>query len=360
VPGAGFAGSGQTTQNMRSCATTLIASSFLALASAAIAPEAVAKPRPIMIDSFGLWTLKKLGFNSISFPVSPHVQRKTISIGFRLPKTARQGPRTWYLIHLHFRIEFSTRSGSGRAYVDASTGAANDTRASAQIRFDVVRDGTKLTIASDSLGLVAGHVVKRSSSRQRTIVFDNYIPYAGIKPGLNVLGLELEQYGSVRVERLEFFPDTGIRYSPLSPARISLGVRVESQRVDVGKPFKLEAQVRNTGGNVARGGVIAIDFSRDELRAERGVMRLLPPIGGGRTIRRDFYLRALGPGAHEVDVEARVGLSRPVVPVKVVARAANRMSSPHSAVVSWWLWVVVGLGGAAGVAMGLWRLQRKS
>lgn len=103
--------------------------------------------RPVTINSFGLWTLKRLGYGPIEFPVSgplrfpeiPGYERRGVSRRYLLPNAARQWPRTWYLIHVHFRIVFSPESNSGRAYVGASTGAPSALRASAQIIFKVSR-----------------------------------------------------------------------------------------------------------------------------------------------------------------------------------------------------------------------------
>jgi hypothetical protein len=187
--------------------------------------SARAGQRPVAINSFGLWTLKRLGYGPIEFPVAgplrfpeiPGYERRGVSRRYLLPNAARQGPQAWYLIHLHFRIVFSSESRAGRAYVGASTGAPSDLRASAQIIFKIARRGGRLWISSDSLGLVAGHRVREASLRTWTLKFDNYIPYAGVKPGLNELEFGLEQTKGVRIKRLQFFPDSGIRYSPYSP-----------------------------------------------------------------------------------------------------------------------------------------------
>src|SRR5205823_5879123 len=137
---------------------------------------------------------------------------ETSSIRFELPANAHQGPRDWYLIHLSFRIEFHADTGSGSAYVSAATGAASDPRTSAQIRFDVRKSRSRTSVSSDSLGLVNGHVVKTSTSLVHLVKFDNYIPYAGIKPGVNVLTFQIEQYQNVRVKAVTFFDDSGITY----------------------------------------------------------------------------------------------------------------------------------------------------
>jgi hypothetical protein len=303
--------------------------------------------RPVTIKAFGLWTLKRLGYHGVDFSVEPRAQRKTVTFRFRLPRGARQGPRNWYLTHLHFRIAFSRHSGSGRAYVEALT----DGRGSAQIRFDVVRVGSHPVITSDSLGLVAGHVVKTSGALIRTMTFDNYNERGGVTPGINTLTLELEQYGDVRVDSLRFLQDTGIRYSPYSPARISLGVRVDHQRVIVKQLVKLNITVRNSGESTVKGGIVALDFSDNELQADRSTAQSLPTLRGGSSVEETFYLRPLEPGLHQAYVEARAGLSRPVVPLRILAVPRSTGSSGGSR--GWWWWLVpavIASGAAAAIA----------
>ncbi len=126
-------------------------------------------------------------------------------------------------------------------------GRVIDPRTSAQIIFKVSRRGGKLWISSDSLGLVAGHRIREASSRSWTLTFDSYIPYAGVKPGLNELEFGLEQTKGVRIKSLRFFVDSGIRYSPYSPARITLRARALPRRVRLGHPVRVVATMRNTG-----------------------------------------------------------------------------------------------------------------
>ncbi len=87
-------------------------------------------PTPVLADSVGRWTLDRLGNGDAVFrsagPSTQHVY-------FRLPRGARQGGKTWYLIHLHFRVQFSNWSKPG--YADVTV--LNNAFASAHIRFCV-------------------------------------------------------------------------------------------------------------------------------------------------------------------------------------------------------------------------------
>lgn len=255
------------------------------------------------------------------------------------------------MIHLHFAIVIARHSGSGRVYVSAATGPTHFTWTSAQIRFDVVRRGDSLSITSDSLGLVAGHLVRISPERKREIVFDNYIPYRGIKPGLNALTFELQHYGRARVTSLRFFADSGIRYANHSPARAALGVNVDRQRIMVGEALAIDVEVRNSGGSKTTPGLVGLDFSRTDMVAQGRVVSRVRPIPSGETSHKTFHLRALRAGLHEVDVEAQVGLSHPIVPFKVLVVGPTSRSN---AAWRWWLGVasaILGVGVLGGIRL---------
>jgi hypothetical protein len=278
----------------------------------------------VTIDSFGLWTLKRLGYGPIAFPVSgplrlpeiPGYERRGVSRWYLLPNKARQGPRTWYLIHLHFRIVFSPKTRSGRAYVTASTGAPSDLRASAQIIFKVERRGGKLWISSDSLGLVAGHRVREAPSRRWTLAFDNYVPYAGVKPGRNELEFGLEQTNGVRIRSLRFFSDSGIRYSPYSPAQVTLSARSSPRRVRLGHPLTVVATIRNTGGRGIGNALVLVDYSRSDFKP-RGADSKRLRLPGKSNVRASFSFEPVRTGDFEVDLEARAALSNPVIPLRI-------------------------------------------
>jgi hypothetical protein len=74
---------------------------------------------PVLIDSFGIWTLEDLGYSDLIFPCEEDIE--SISVEYRLPQNASQGPSTWYIIHLDFGIEFSGLSEDGFCDVSAST-----------------------------------------------------------------------------------------------------------------------------------------------------------------------------------------------------------------------------------------------
>jgi hypothetical protein len=283
------------------------------------APASGANERPVLIGHPGIWTLHRLGLAAVDFPVAPRTRSRRVNAGsFRLPSSAHQGRGSWYLIHLHFQIVFARTSRSGEAYVSAATGSLSDLRTSAQLIFKVRRQGRQLSVASDSLGLVAGHQVKETHRRSHASVFDNYIPYRGIRPGINALTFQLEQYGGVSVEKLVFFPDSGIRYSKSSPVRLSLGVRTDHQKVAVGDQITIFVDVQNTGGTPAKRIMLGTSYSPSELEAVASPSMPIMHLGAGKSTQQKLVFRALRKGLHEVDVQATGGLSQPLVPLRVL------------------------------------------
>jgi hypothetical protein len=209
-------------------------------------------------------------------------------------------------------------------------GRVIDPRTFAQIIFKVSRRGGKLWISSDSLGLVAGHRIREASSRSWTLTFDSYIPYAGVKPGLNELEFGLEQTKGVRIKSLRFFVDSGIRYSPYSPARITLRARALPRRVRLGHPVRVVATMRNTGDRGIGNALLLVDYRRDEFRVRGPDSRRLRLPGKSR-VRASFSLEPLRSGEFELDVEARAALpSRLRSPVVVgPARGGDTVTGAH-------------------------------
>ncbi len=178
-----------------------VCSSFLVSGCAAQPPE---------IDSYGMWTLAQLGYSDLIFPLQEDVEK--ISIEFRLPKNASQGPETWYVLHLNFRIELSEECEGGIYYVGADTN--NYACALIQFKPQIVDDS--LVIVSTTTGLI-DKGVHTTPSLSIDYSFRNYLRTMGTKPGLNVLTFKLEQWGP-KLRSLRIFDNSGIECTPLSPS----------------------------------------------------------------------------------------------------------------------------------------------
>src|SRR5207245_11538781 len=122
------------------------------------------------------------------------------------------GPRQWCLLYLHFRIEFSARNGLVHA-APGSTGTANvavDTNrlgTSASIIFLMSKDRQgRFIVSSDSLGLVNGHIVSSGPELTRDVTFENFFPYAGVRPRRNQLLFRLRSAFAAMMNVLSAYP----------------------------------------------------------------------------------------------------------------------------------------------------------
>jgi hypothetical protein len=172
---------------------------------------------PRMIDSLGLWSLEKLGYSDLIFPDKEPLE--ATSIKYILPESAAQGPENWYVIYLHFSIEFSDESDDGSVYVSASTNG----RTAAQVKFVIEKhqdDSLTIDWITGSENLIKGDVKQSTSSLSiEDIHFANYLQTSGVKPGLNVLTFKLEQYDGAKVRSLQIFSDSGIALTLHPPSR---------------------------------------------------------------------------------------------------------------------------------------------
>ncbi|PJB49531.1 MAG: hypothetical protein CO103_05175 [Chloroflexi bacterium CG_4_9_14_3_um_filter_45_9] len=168
---------------------------------------------PRLIDGFGVWTLKELGYSDIGFLCTEEIE--TRSVEFRLPKKAAQGPESWYLIHLNFHIKFGEQSEEDLAYVSASTNGY----CCAQVKFRVKREDDLLKIDWSTVDLINGKIDYFTSSSVADVSFKNYLQIRGVCPGLNTLTFQLEQYEGCHVESLRILNSSGIECTPIPPPR---------------------------------------------------------------------------------------------------------------------------------------------
>jgi hypothetical protein len=104
---------------------------------------------PATIDSFGFWSLTRLGSGPIEF-ADVHEKAKS-SIPYILePDKARQGRGNWYLIGLHAKVVFG--AGTGRAYLFVS----HNGYASALIEYEASISGERRTIVRKASSYIDG------------------------------------------------------------------------------------------------------------------------------------------------------------------------------------------------------------
>lgn len=245
-------------------------------------------------------------------------ERPSSSAVYRLPLGARQGPRDWYLIRLHFSLTLERGSGDGTAYVSGSTNG----RTSAQVKFDVDGSrGSDTRTRWSSLDLLHGENEQVTTSRRIEVDFKNYLQFAGVRPGLNRITFALEQLDGVDVSRVDILADSGVRMTRREPARLSVQTVGPDETV-LGERFELGVRVTNDGGRSARGVIVGVVPQDDGLAMRGESTRRLGRLG---TAQRDtFRLESLELGTHRVLVAVRSRASRAVALLDVVVAAPSR------------------------------------
>lgn len=193
------------------------------------------------------WSLDAAGYPRVVLLPGKATATKR-SVVLLLPNGAVQGGKTWYRIHLHYRLSLDPRTPPGHVYVEAAT----DGWPCAMIRFDVTRVGGKPRVREVASGLVDG-VRAKEVALVHEGTFENFLEYRGVRGGRNVVTFTVERYGQARFRRLTVFGDTAIVRSAAGLPALSLEP-FAPRSVRAGVPFALRVRVRNTGGVRTLGG----------------------------------------------------------------------------------------------------------
>ncbi len=181
---------------------------------------AATDPSKTAIEGPSTWSLEALGYSDLVFPCQK--SRESISVQFVLPEDAAQGPENWYILNLHFSIEFSEEckvadpSSYGRTYVSAGTNGYT----CAQIKFINEEEDGEIVIkwGTGSENLLGPSTDSTTSLEIEDVQFANYLRTLGVLPGKNVLTVTLEQYDGAKVESLIIFADSGIECTLQPPS----------------------------------------------------------------------------------------------------------------------------------------------
>ena len=233
-------------------------------------------------------TLAQLGYTTQLLRPSQRVE--TRSFRYRLPGNAAQGKKTWYLLRLHFRIQFDPQTHPGYAVLSGLT----DGRAAVQIQFFVARRHGRLRIGWTSLDLLNGLRNHVASSPAIDVADENYLQLAGVRPGDNTLTVRVEQYGGIHIRSVRIFRDTGVLSTRLGPAKLKLSVLSDQQRFRAGEMARIGFRLSNVGGQPARSVVVRPNFN------PRALALVSRPIVRFRMIRHSaagafrFHVRRAG------------------------------------------------------------------
>ena len=156
------------------------------------------------IDRSVVMTLEQLGYTDLTLAGGEDAEAPAVE--YLLSDDATQGPETWYIIHLHFLIEFDEAIGGGYCWVTADV---ND-RAGAMVEFET------LTVNDSPFIRVGG---QSSISTRMEVRYYNYMGSMGVKPGKNVMTFNLKESQRTKVKSVTIFNDTGIESTTVPPSK---------------------------------------------------------------------------------------------------------------------------------------------
>jgi hypothetical protein len=213
---------------------------------------------PRSIDSFGFWSLTRLGSGPVVFEEVQ--ERARASIPYILePERARQGPGNWYQIRLHAKVVFGP--GTGRAYLFAG----HNGYASALIEYEGTTLGEQRRIVRTGTSYIDGSSKVTLRSDDDELRYRNYLQDGAVQPGLNHVRFSVEERG-LELKRVEILPDSGIEYSRQGPARLTLAARLPRKPLRKGQRAVLAVEVRNLGGRKVSNATVTLEYARDDLR----------------------------------------------------------------------------------------------
>lgn len=201
---------------------SIILAGLLLFSSACKVPEPEAEPEPYEythstelrqfeiyendhikdIERSVVMTLEQLGYPDLT--LSGGEESEAPSVEYLLPQDATQGPDTWYIVHLHFLIEFDAATGGGFGSVAAKG-------ASTSVQFETLR-------VNDSPYIRISGEPATSTSTRMEVRYYNYMSLRSVKPGLNVMTFSYKEYQGTKIKSLTIFNDTGIESTTVPPS----------------------------------------------------------------------------------------------------------------------------------------------
>jgi hypothetical protein len=279
------------------------------------------RAEPRLLDAFGLWTLRRLGYGDLDLPVD--APKTTASASFRLPATARQGKGHWYVMHVHFRLTFAPDTGPGFVLLSANTNGW----ASYQVKFYPDIASGVLRVPWATLDLINGLQKRVATTPEIEFKSGNYMQTRGIRPGLTIWNFQLEQFGQAKVAALRIFKDSAIELTRIGYGRMGLAFKVAPAKVYAASNFAIRYTLRHTSGRVLRKVSLApelVDCPGVRLLGPRVVRlaRVTKAVSGA------FRFRAEAPGRCRIFFWAHSNSHNPAKEVDVVVRPAGTAAKP--------------------------------
>jgi len=325
----------------------------LAALLAALAPAAPAAAQ-VRIDEPGRWSLQRLGYGPATIPLDGRSGPNRLPAGrvafrYRLPPGSREGAGVWYLLRLHALVRFAPGGRRSLAYL---TGATND-RTASLVKLSVPPADSNAPVRWSTSDMLNGFVERTTPGSRVEVITENFLQFAGVRPGVNTLSFTADQLGAARMRSIRILPDSGIAIMGDGPAQLSAEASASRASLRAGDAFRVRVIVANPSRRMARQirvGVSVAGAAVGPAGPTSRRLRDLPP--DGRAVAT-FPLRASEKGTARVVVSVDSASSSPtgVVAVRVASKPSTLEQVGRVA-------ILVGAFGAALVLVALSLMRR--
>lgn len=241
-----------------------------------------AATEPPLINGRGLWSLERLGYGAqrltsadVRPGFGPGIEIAGVELPFRLPAGASQGPRDWYLIKLHYRLELDEKSEPGLVTLYSSSNG----RTMAALDFRVLKSGSPPLVRGSAVRLGGRqlHIERKTTWKG---VFTNYFQIGGVRPGKSSLTLTVSQEDGAHFKSLDVFADSGILVSPNGPSAVRVIPSLSDRDIRVDERFRVGFTVHSIGeAATANGSKISISAPKLRVVGPRSVNLKAIPVG---------------------------------------------------------------------------------
>jgi len=294
----------------------------LAALLAALVPAAPAAAQ-VRVDEPGRWSLQRLGYEPATIPLGGRSGPNRLPAGrvafrYRLPPGSQEGAGVWYLLRLHALVDFAPGGRRSLAYL---TGATND-RTASLVKLSVPPGGSDAPVRWSTSDMLNGFVERTTGGSRVEVITENFLQFAGVRPGVNTLSFAADQLRAARVRSVRILPDSGIAIMGDGPAQLSAAASASRASLRTGDAFRVHVTVANPSRRVARQIRLGVSVAGDAVGPTGPTSRWLRDLPPDGRAAATFSLRARQNGMAHVVVSVDSASSSPtsVVPVRVASK----------------------------------------
>lgn len=312
----------------------------LLLAPGIPAATAAVPPGPLIGGHPGTWTVADLA-GSLP-PMTGRSGSRTLA--YSLPRGTVQGRPLWYLVRLDAAVDLPAADGSYLLSVDT------DGYTCLQVEY-AVRGGVTTT---DSLDLVAGRRLSRTTGPASSVHLQNYLQLHGVQPGRNTWTVTWETLSGPGARSVTVSPGSGVSATAVRPDELGLQVVRSPVTVVLGRDADLPFRLVRRGGRPDRPVTVQLQHAGGGLPATGASSRRLPGIGSGSS--GAFRVHAAAIGRYTVGIRVDNAYNSPAALVTVVVQPpVRRQVDPRRAAVA----AAALLCGAGGLGLTRYRRRRR-